>query len=91
MGKGRQVRQVQQIERALGGVEGFPRQVEVPSGRADRAVAQEDLNRPYIHTGFEQMGREAVAQDVDAPAFDNAGLVLGARKDPAGADNPGLA
>ena len=43
---------------------GVPRQLQVPRGGREMAVPHQTLNRVQIHAGFEQMGREAMAQHI---------------------------
>jgi len=43
--------------------------MEVPHRRGDLAVAEEPLHGVQVDAGFEQVGREGVAQGVDAALF----------------------
>src|SRR5687767_14684597 len=70
------MRQVQEVQRAPRAAYRFAGHMQITCGRGDRRVSHEDLNGPQINAGFEQMGAEAMTQDVDVVAFADAGFGL---------------
>ena len=63
--RGQQIQWVELFGRAKLGAD----EVQIASGGADMAVAQQFLNRKEVYPAFQQVGGKAVAQGVDAAAL----------------------
>jgi len=68
---------IEEIERAARAAQRLARQVQVTDRRGDRGVAEQDLNGAQIDTRFQQMGGEAMPEQVHAAALADAGPGLG--------------
>ena len=62
---GQPFRNTQQIERAVDLGQVAPGEVEIPCGRIDGTVAEQELDGVQIHPGFQQMRGKAMAQRMD--------------------------
>ena len=60
------------VEGAGRGLDLLRRDLDVLDGRADGAVAHENLDRAHVDAGFEEMGGKAVAEGVDPAALGDA-------------------
>src|SRR5438093_11836756 len=65
-GTGQVVRTAQQIEGTMDLGQVLPGDMEIPGGRIDAPVAEQELNGAQIHPGFQQMRGKAMAQCMDA-------------------------
>src|SRR5258708_37244106 len=65
----------QRVERAGGGVQVLLRKVEINGGRLQIAMAQQNLDGPYIRAGFEQVSGETVPQGVRMNFLADAGAL----------------
>jgi len=88
---GQTFRHPQQIERAVDLGQVPPRDMEIPGGRLDGAVAEQELDGMQIHPGFQQMRGKTMPSCMDPFAVGDPRTLLGVGVDLLrGGDGQGL-
>ena len=73
----RGVAQIEQVQGASGGAEPGLANLQVTLRALKRVMAQQRLDSHQVHTAFQKMGGETMAQGVDASAFLKTAFLLG--------------